>query len=160
MTIVTDTIADYTAELVPVVAAPTGDLGYGSDLSCVDDLTSDMAEVAGASTQAVAEAIYRRLTTPHGSVPDDPDYGLDLLEFLNRGLTRRSLFEIPGFIRGELDKDDRILTDALSVTMATSPDLKSFEVNIRCEDAGAPYSLTLAVTDGVVLLTEIQANAG
>lgn len=160
MTIVHDKIAEYTAALMPIVAAPTGDLGFGTDLSCVDDLTYDMAEIDGDTALAVAQSNYRRITTPHGSVPDDPDYGMDIRQFLQRGLTRNSVIEIPGAVRGELEKDDRNKVESLSVAMTPAVDLKSFDLDIRGETADAPYSLTLAVTDGAVLLKEIQANAG
>lgn len=159
MTIVHDKIAEYTAQLAREVAPPTGDLGFGTDLSCTDDLTSDMAEIGGDSPLAVAQAMYRRLTTAHGTVPDDPDYGLDVRDFLNRGLTRLSLQEIPGQIRGELRKDDRIEPTTLSIDMTISADFKSFSLDIRGEAAAGPYSLTLAVTDGAVLLKEIQGDA-
>jgi len=159
VTIVHDKIAEYTAQLRREVSPPTGDLGFGGDLSCTDDLTSDMAEIDGDSPLAVAQSNYRRLTTAHGTLPDDPDYGRDVREFLNRGLTRLSLQEIPGQIRGELVKDDRNDPNKLSINMAIAADFKSFSLDIRGETARGPYSLTLAVTDGGVLLKEIQGDA-
>lgn len=159
MTIVQDKIAEYTAALSRIVPVPTGDLGFGADLSCTDDITHDAAELPGDSPLAVAQANYRRLTTPHGSVPDDPDYGLDVRGFLNRGLTQKSLQEIPGQVRGELRKDDRNDPSNLVVTMTILPDFKSFDLDIRAQAATGPYTLTLAVTDGGVLVKEISGNA-
>jgi hypothetical protein len=160
MTIVTDKIAAYTAELARVVSVPTGDLAFGSDLSCTDDLTADMAEVPGDSPLAVAQANFRRLTTARGTVPDEPNYGLDVREFLNHGLTRKSLQEIPGQVRGELTKDDRNDASALSVEMVIAADFKSFDLVVRAQAAAGPYSLTLAVSDAGALLKEITGNAG
>lgn len=159
MTIVTGTIAKYTAELARVVAMPTGDLGFGSDLSCTDDLTANMLEIPGDSPLAVAQANFRRLTTARGTVPDDPDYGLDVREFLNHGLTQKSLQEIPGQVRGELGKDDRNDRASLTVEMTIGPDFKSFELMVRAQAATGPYSFTLAVVDGAALLKEISSNA-
>jgi phage baseplate assembly protein W len=159
MTIVHDKIAEYTAELEALVAPPTGDLGYGGDLSCTDDLTADMAELDEHDPLLVAQSNYRRLRTPRGSLPDDPDYGFDLVELLNQGLTVRSAQEIEGQVRGELEKDDRNDMSALTVTVTLSGDLKAFDLDIRSISADAPYTLTLAVTDGGVLLKEIQSNA-
>lgn len=159
MTIVHDKIAEYTAALEPLVAPPTGDLGYGGDLSCTDDLTADMVELDGSDPVVVAQSNYRRLRTPRGALPDDPNYGFDLVELLNRGLTVRSVQEIEGQVRGELEKDDRNDMTALTVTVTFAVDFKSFDLELRSISAEAPYTLTLAVTDGGVLLKEIRANA-
>lgn len=158
MGIVQDQIAAYTAALTRNVAAPTGDLGYGSDLSCRDDVTADMAELPGDSPEAIAQANYRRLITPRGSLPDDPDYGLDIQGYLSVGMTAKEIAEIPGEIQLELAKDDRNVESSLAVTL-TQGAAGSFKIAIAGETANGPFSLTFAVVDGTAALESINGEA-
>lgn len=160
MSFLTDQIATRIAALSRVVAAPTGDLGFGSDLSCADDITPDAAELAGNDPLLVAQAAYRRLITPRGSLPDDLDYGFDVRGLCGKPLTRQQLTEIPGRVRAELQKDDRILDETLSVTITLTGGIANgdFDLAIQAETADGPFSLTLAVTDAQALLKEIRGN--
>lgn len=155
MTIVQDQIAAYTAELTRTVTSPTGDLGYGSDLSCRDDLTSNMVEIRGDSPEAIAQANYRRLITPRGSVSDDPDGGLDIQGYLSIGLTAKEIAEIPGEIVLELSKDDRNVASTLACELTQGAG-GSFKIAITGETAAGPFSLTFAVVDGVAALELIN----
>lgn len=164
MSIVTDAIAEFSVGLTRVVPAPTGDLGFGSDLSCTDDITQDAVEVAGDSPLAVAEANYRRLTTARGSMPDDPnepepgiaDYGLDIVGMLNKGVTAQTLVELPGQIAAELQKDDR--NDPGTIQVKVDLVGKVLNVDVRGETAGQPFSLTFAVVDGKATLQQITGE--
>ena len=157
MTIVDDTLAELIAAIPRVMAAPTGDLGFGSDLSCRDDLTQNMVEVPGDSIQAVAEANYRRITTPRGSLLDDPDYGIDVREFLHQPATTQRQSEIAAIIRAELLKDDR--NDEISVSLQSTNAGRDWTIYIDGQTAEGPFSLTIALTDGAALLKDITANA-
>jgi hypothetical protein len=153
--IVLDAITLSMAELVREVAEPTGDLFYGRDLSCVSDLTEDLAEVAADSTLGIAQAAVRRLTTARGGLPDDPDYGLDVRRFCNQGTPLAELRDLAGMIRVEVAKDDRIEDAIVGVSAPLNGEL-AIEVKIRPALPGvAPFSLTLAVTSGAVLMEAI-----
>lgn len=155
MSIVSDAIAEFTAELVQLVDTPTGDLGFGSDLSCTDDLTEDAAELPGDSPLAIAQSNYRRLRTPRGTVRDDPDYGIDLCMFLHEPMTPSRQIEVGGIIRSELLKDDR--NESVDVTL-TPRGLRDLDISIRGTlAAGGTFSLTMALVGGA-LLEEIAAN--
>lgn len=150
--LVLDAIDRQIAELERVTTAPTGPLGYGRDLSCVDDITPELAEVDPRSTRGIGEAAIRRLMTPRGGLPDDPDYGLDLRALLNRGVADREAREIAGRIRLEVAKDDRIDDLAVAVTMP-APSTLRIEARITPADPDlTPFSLVLAVTSAGVLL--------
>ena len=155
MSIVTDAIAAFTANLTRIVDAPTGDLGFGSDLSCTDDITADAAEIDGDSVLAVAQSNYRRLITPRGMVQDDPDYGTDLCTFLHEPMTQQRQQEVIGIIRSELLKDDRNETIDVTVVAAT---LRTLALAVNGTTATGDFSLTMALTDGQVLLKELVAN--
>jgi hypothetical protein len=156
MTIVTDAIAELTSQLVRVVDAPSGELGFGSDLSCGDDITPDAAELPGDSILAVAQANYRRLNTPRGRVPDDPEYGIDLCAFLHEPMTSHRQDELGGIIRSELRKDDRNDPDSLSVQIEAS--LRGLKIAIQGKTETGTFSMTMALENGAMLLKEIAAN--
>lgn len=156
-TIVSDAIADQLATLTREVDAPVAPLGYGTDLSCVTDLTEDLAEVDPRSNQAIAEALIRRLITPRGSLPDDPDYGYDLRGMLNRGVTLSDLRAVTGQVRSEVRKDDRV-ADA-EVTAAFTPGNSTLSVTIVVTPADVDndsFSFTFSLTDTSVVLEVIS----
>jgi hypothetical protein len=147
-----------TAEVEAEYPVPTGDPGFGSDISCADDISATMDEVSGDSSLAVAQSNYRRLSTPRGTLSDDEDYGLDLRAFLAKAMTPEQIQAIEGQIRGELGtgKDDRNESiDEVSVTEITPAE---FAVEIRGTTAAGPFRLTLNVTDSDVLLQEMVAG--
>jgi hypothetical protein len=157
MTIVHDKIAEYTALLEREVELPSGDLGYGSDLSCTDDITPDADEIPGDSLRGLAESNYRRVTTRRGSIPDAPDDGVDINDYLNQGITPAKLAEIPGILKNELEKDDR--NSDVAVTM-TPTGADTYDIAISGSAAAGPFSLTFAVANGEATLKEINgANA-
>jgi len=148
-------IAAETAALTRLVPVPTGELGYGRDLSCVTDITETLEEVDPFSVQGLGEALLRRLITPRGSLPDDADYGIDIRGYCNRALTRQDLLALEGEIRAELAKDDRVAQVQPTVTWA-SP---SLNVKVMVEPAipgMRPFALTLAAENGAVLLAEVS----
>jgi phage baseplate assembly protein W len=146
-------IAEYVSNTSRIADPPTGDLGYGSDLSCTDDLSEDWSELDGSDVRLVAEAALRRLTTARGTLLDDPDYGLDLRSFLHRGQTPADLLAMRGAVRSELLKDDRIDDGALTVELIRSG--VEIQISISVTASEAPFALTLAVTDSGALVGEI-----
>jgi hypothetical protein len=155
--IVFDAIAAEIALLTPLVPTPVEPYGYGTDLSCVSDVTETLEEVDPESALGVAQAAARRLTTARGSLPDDPDYGLDVRGYLNRGVSSREYVDFAGQIKLELLKDDRIEDAAVTVI---APDTTSLSVQVRLtpfDPSLQPFAFTLAVTSSEVLL-ELEAT--
>lgn len=149
-------IAAQLAELERLVPAPPAALGYGGDLSCVADLTPELAEVDPLTTRAIGEAVVRRLTTPRGTLPDDPDYGLDVRVYANRGTTLAELAELGGRCALELGKDDRI--DEAAVAVVHAPAERSLAITVRITPASPtlnPFTLTFAATTGAAVLEEL-----
>lgn len=144
------------ATLERVMDAPTGALGYGTDISCTDDLAEPMADVDPTSTTAIAQALLRRLDCPRGRLVDDADYGLDARGYLNRGTTVAELNALAGAVRNEVEKDDRVSSAIVQVAAS----LSSLSVRIRIVPADPnldEFSLTLAVTSASVVIQEITA---
>lgn len=155
--IVLDQIDAEIATLTRLVPVPTGELGYGRDLSCVTDISETLEEVDPDSTQGLGEALLRRMTTSRGSLPDDPDYGIDVPSWCNRAVPENEILALEGEIKAELKKDDRV-SEVIPVVTWT-PNRKRLDVNVRVvpEIPGLePFSLTMAVEDGSVLLAEVN----
>ncbi len=157
MTIVTDAIAEFTEQVTRVIDPPAGDLGYGTDMWCADDLAPDMAEVPGDSPIAVAQSNYRRLLTPRGSIPDAPDDGIDLRSFLHEPMTQKRQQEVASIIRSELRKDDRNETIEVAFRVAS---LREMQITVTgtLADSRGSFVLVMALTDSELLLKEMQAN--
>lgn len=126
---------------------------FGSDLSCGDDIDSLATELAGDSPRLVIQAIYRRLITPRGGLLDDPDYGLDLHEFLELAMVPAQLATIPGRVQVEVLKDDRVQACTVEVTHATAERLG---VRISLTLADGPHAFAVAVTPGSSALEELE----
>jgi hypothetical protein len=138
-------------------ALPSGELGYGADLSCVLDLTDDLAEVDPLSPVAIGEATLRRLLTARGSLPDHRDYGLDVRGMCNRGVPYSELRDLAGQVRNEISKDDRIESATVTVTLQAGGRL-DFAVRITPAVVGlVPFSLTFAVVSGQLTVEAIGA---
>jgi hypothetical protein len=157
MTTVTDAIASELALLTREVATPIAPFGYGSDLSCADDLTETMDEVPGLSPLALAQSIVRRLDCPRGALRDDGNYGIDLRSYCNRGVTDAEIRQLAADIQNELTKDDRIdLVGAEVAPSSTGTELRVALAVTPIDPRLGPFSMTLAVTSGALLLQEIQ----
>lgn len=148
-------IATEVAALERLVQAPTVALGYGRDLSCVTDITPELAEVDPMSVLAIAEASARRLATPRGALPDDDDYGLDLRAYVNRATTPAEIASLELALRGELLKDDRLSDVAPSVTYAVGT-LDVVLLMTPVDSDLGEFSLTLAATSADVVIKAVS----
>lgn len=139
-----------------IVADPVEPYGYGSDVSCVSDVDAGVVELSGSDPLVVAQALVRRLDTPRGSLPDDPSYGISLRSYLSAGTTTTDIQRLAGVIRNELVKDDRVESLSVTVTPSTTGDALAVLLSITPADSGIPFTMTLAVTSGAVLLEAIS----
>jgi hypothetical protein len=159
VTLLHDFIAAQLA-LLPIVdrVAPQ-QLGYGTDLSCVTDITPQADEVSQESPRAIGEALARRFISPRTSVLDDNAYGLDLRARLNAGQTRAQLTALRSQIRVECLKDDRVSDADVTVTFVLSPLRMSVAIAVTPHASDDEFSLTFFVTaDGVQLVGSINEH--
>lgn len=156
MSIVATQIAAEIATLAREVAIPLPPLGYGTDLWCQDDIRESAEDVTG--RLLLAQSNYRRVTTDRGSLPDDPDYGINVRSFLHVGMTDRDIAAAQGQIAQELEKDDRNerVTVEIVLTLAT----KAMRIRIFVEpaDESGDFEMVLAVTSADVLLEAIEGG--
>lgn len=136
-------------------------MSYGTDLYMFDRLvTGRMAT----GVTLLAQAIYRRLTTPRGTLDDGDEgvvYGLDLAEFLGRQATPDAIANTGPALEAEILKDDRIASVTAVASAVTGADgLTTTTVEITAipydETAAAPFAMTLAVSDVTVSLLGVS----
>lgn len=123
--------------------------GYGVDVYCWDRLRTGRI-VRG--VELVAQATYRRLTTPRGTLRDGDAgqvYGLDVQDFVGRVGTAAAVAAIPALITAEVLKDDRIENARVSTSTRTDKaGLVYIVVQIECDlvNAGDSFELTVGVS--------------
>lgn len=134
---------------------------FGTDLSCTTGLRTGRY-VTGA--RLVAEAAFRRLSTPRGSLfwgEDEADYGLDLTELiLGQPATSTLANSLEARIRNELLKDERIDTVTVSVVASRTGPAVTYDIAISATTAEGPFELTLGVSDVSVDLLGLAAEGG
>jgi hypothetical protein len=127
--------------------------GYGRDTWCGDRLiTGRMAR----GPVAVALSLYRRFRTPRGTLRGGDEaqaYGLDLAGFVGAVGYESALGALPGMVRAEALKDDRITDVDVAATIARNA---NGEIHIELvivatlSDESSTFTQTLGVT-GVTL---------
>jgi hypothetical protein len=145
--------------LLPVVDRVAPDaLGYGTDLSCVLDITPTASEVDPQSTRALGEALVRRFISPRNSVIDDESYGLDLRGRLNSGSTQQDLTRLKSQIRVECMKDDRV-SDVVVTLAITAWRHMRVALAVTPQSPLQTFALTFFVTaDGLELQGSIDQH--
>ncbi len=123
-------------------------IGYGTDMSCTDRL--DTARMVS-GVELVAQAIYRRLSTPRGSLTFSDahlTYGFDVTDFV--GTVGYAVAEqaLPALIEGEILQDDRV--DEVTCTVRLIRVGVDYELSISCrvslKDSGQDFDLTMTAT--------------
>jgi len=120
---------------------------FGRDISVTDLLRTGRFATG---TQLVGEACYRRLTTPRGMLrggEDEANYGIDLTELIGESRPSVIAASLPGRIKNELLKDERIQTCEVELTVSTSGPSTSFVIVIEVTTAAGPFALQILATD-------------
>lgn len=126
------------------------DLTLGSDVSSGDEL-DETRIVTG--RELVAQDVRWRLMTPRAMgilAADAPDYGLDLLGLVGSAQTAADAAALPGMIRAELTKDDRIDVVDVKVARTVEGAATSYAIRIECETADGPFALVGSVADAAL----------
>lgn len=131
---------------------------FGRDISCTTAIRSGRT-VTG--VRIVAEAAYRRLTTPRGMLrggEDEANYGLDLSEFIGAQSSASTAAAFPGIIRGELLKDERIESVEVDVVETQSGASITYSIRIVGKTNEGPFELQIAVDDVSTALVGITTE--
>lgn len=137
----------------------TATTSFGRDISCTDSLKTGRYATG---LRLVAEACYRRLTTPRGSLrggEDEQNYGFDLKQFVGTTNAKAVAASLPGRIKNELTKDERVETVEVDVLVSSDGIGSTFTITIEVGTADGPFELQIAITDVTVALLGISEAA-
>lgn len=109
--------------------------------------------------EILQNAIVRRLSTPRGTFWTDPDYGYDVVDLVNEGLTNDGLARIPLEIKQEISKEERVRSCEVEVTeLSGSIDSKVLKVKIYIvPNTIGPFTFTLEINN--VTIKTLTGNA-
>jgi len=131
---------------------------FGRDTSCTTELRSGRFATG---PRLVAEAAYRRLSTPRGMLrggEEEAEYGLDLMDMIGNVVTKSDAAALGGRIRSELTKDERIQTADVVVERITAGPSTSYQITIIGKTSEGPFDLQLAASDVTIELLGIKAD--
>jgi hypothetical protein len=137
--------------------AVANDNDVGRDTSCTDSLKTGRF-VTGA--RLLAEAAYRRITTPRGSLrggEDEANYGIDITGICGSTNAASVAASLPGRIRSELEKDERFGAIDVEVLYVMVGATARFTITIDVETAAGPFTLSLLASQVSVELLGIAA---
>lgn len=135
-------------------------IGYGKDTACADTLKPGVL-VAG--WRLIAEACYRRLITPRGTLrggDEETNYGIDLAEYVGRMNPELAANALPSLVRGELLKDDRVLSVSASSALSypnPGDALITLTIDVTTHEETEDFQLTILVSAVTVELLGLEA---
>jgi phage baseplate assembly protein W len=115
---------------------------FGTDISATAGLDPSFALVTG--QRVVAEALYRRLTTPRGTLFYAPNYGTDIREAILARLDEKRLASWRSRIEAECRKDERVMN--VRAALSFDPQGERLTVAIEVETAEGPFRFAVAVS--------------
>ena len=115
---------------------------FGVAIDGIFDVNKTFVYVTGLKN--LGNRIARRITTPTGSCFYDLEYGTDIRELLNAGVTDAQVKTKIGEIEKQLQLDEMI--DSATVTMRRDLVNGILNVTIVVQTADGPFSFVLAIT--------------
>jgi phage baseplate assembly protein W len=123
-----------------VATDPTTD--FGTDVDCRSGVPLRWGLISGRPN--VVNALIRRYRTVRGTLPNDPEYGFDLRDLVNAGLTTARLSQARSGIVAQALLEPRI-RDVTDVTFAPNLATNSLIISMTLEDALGPFPLVLSI---------------
>ena len=100
--------------------------------------------VLATGLDVLAQSLVRRQMTPRGSALDAPNDGIDVRTLIKTGMTQTEVSQIPGTIRNELLRDQRVRSCTVTATFNQVTNTMTIVENIQ--SAVGPFTLTLLVS--------------
>jgi|GEM_PF-2280677 len=129
-----------------LAALKPGDLGTDLDFTSDIGLRWNLAS----GRRNLANALIRRLSTPRGSLDWDLNYGFDIRDALNEGMTDVEISGLSGSITDECEKDERV--EKVDVNSNFNFGTNTLSIPITITDSDGPFDLILLVTNTTVEL--------
>lgn len=126
---------------------------YGSDTYCLSDVPLIDLQITDGKT-LIGQRLGRRLTTPRGGlgvVSDDPDFGWDCRQYINKKLGPNELVIAQMQIEAECLKDEQVESCTATVSLAGT----SLTIALQVQSSAGPFALTMNVAS---LTTDLVFN--
>lgn len=133
---------------------------YGKDTSCTTSLRTGRYATG---LRLVAEAAYRRLTTPRGMLhggEEEADYGLDLTDLIGSSAPDVVAVSLPGRIASELAKDERIEGVDVDVAVQREGPATRFLITIEATTGEGPFTLQVVANEVTAELLGLTTEGG
>lgn len=127
-------------------------MAFGTDIGAI---TQQGFVILSGADNLVA-ALLRRLITPRGGLFYDPNYGVDLREYVQAALGPQEIYEIEEFTAAELAKDPRVLSATATVLNPNLLSQRGLALRLEVETEEGPFDLILAVDQ--VSVEVLRAN--
>lgn len=116
------------------------------DQNGVIDLTPDMRMATG--VDVLSQSLIRRQTTPRGSVITSPNDCIDIRQMISLEMSPSQVQGLAQRIKTELQKDQRVRSAGVTVTLDTTTGTCTIKENI--DSALGPFSLTISLSNGTI----------
>jgi hypothetical protein len=126
---------------------------FGDDIACDPQEGIPATFEMASERTALVQAIVRRFQTRRGTLVDDPDYGLDLTDWVGKRTDTAQLFAWQQALQGEALKDERIQSARARMTLTPQGGLR---FTLALGTALGPFVLTLQVGDLSVELLSVE----
>jgi hypothetical protein len=126
----------------------------GVDVICLPNLSPTLSLESG--VPVVASALVRRLSTPAGGLFYDPNYGLDVQNFLND--SSADSFEVASQISEECEKDERVASANVQTLFQAGKSELDITVSITLK-TGQAFTLVLNVAQVTTDLLDAAASS-
>lgn len=131
---------------------------FGREMSCTTSMRTGRT-ITGA--RLVAEAAFRRLSTPRGMLrggEEEASYGFDLTSKIGSITSAADIEALPGQISSELRKDERIESVTVRVTRQHNGPAIYLLVDVSAETTEGPFALQLGVNEVTAALLGLRAE--
>lgn len=135
--------------------------GYGVDTWCLDSVqTGRLAR----GPMLVAQAIYRRFITPRGALrggDEESAYGLDVSAYIGAVGAATAVAALPGLMRAEALKDQRVSDAQAQVAAVTSADgltTITIALHVTLYDSDDDFTLTLGINSVTVTVLGVRTS--
>lgn len=119
-------------------------------MSCTRDVSRVPRMVTG--NEAVIQALFRRLITPRGRLPEDLSYGTCVEDWLGETVTAADITSLRQAITAECLKEPEVRR--VQVETDWSPATRTLRIRITAIGPDGSFSFTASTTDGTGLVLE------
>ncbi len=132
---------------------------FGRDTSCATALRTGRLSTG---RQLLAEAAYRRITTPRGMLrggEQETNYGIDITSFVGTSEPRKLAASLPVIVRAELLKDERFIDVDVNLSVTEEGPVTEFDLSIVLTDTDGPFTFKVGVDEVSARFLGIEAQS-